>query len=50
MVSFFSNKDDKSKLLESFKALDKDNNGTLSREEIKSGIEVFGVSPNKTRL
>jgi len=44
MVSFFSSKDDRSKLLETFKALDKDKNGTLSREEIKEGFrEITGV-------
>jgi len=41
LVTYFSTKEDKGKLLETFRALDKDKNGTLSREEIKQGYKLI---------
>jgi len=43
-VNYFSTKEEKSKLLETFYALDKDKNGTLTREEIKQGIYFLKIN------
>jgi len=42
-VNYFSTKEERSKLLETFYTLDKDKNGTLTREEIRLGISLFYV-------
>lgn len=41
LVTYFSTKEDRGKLLETFKALDKDRNGTLTRDEIKQGYKLI---------
>ena len=42
-MNYFSTKEERSKLLETFYTLDKDKNGTLTREEIRLGISLFYV-------
>ena len=45
MVSYFATKEEKDKLLETFKALDLDHDGQLTREELKQGyVKIMGMS------
>jgi len=44
-VSYFATKEEKEKLLETFKAIDADHDGQLTREELKQGyIKIMGMS------
>ncbi len=46
MATYFSSKDEKSQLLETFKLLDRDGDGIVSMEEIKQGkiCEYNGIN------
>jgi len=45
LVSYFATKEEKDKLLETFKALDLDHDGQLTREELKQGyVKIMGMS------
>jgi len=45
LVSYFSTKEEREQLLETFKALDLDHDGQLTREELKKGyIKIMGMS------
>jgi len=45
LVSYFATKEEKEKLLETFKAIDADHDGQLTREELKQGyIKIMGMS------
>jgi len=45
LVSYFSNKEEKDKLLETFKAIDLDHDGQLTKEELKQGyVKIMGMS------
>ena len=42
LVSYFSTKEEKEKLLETFRALDLDHDGQLTKDELKQGNEIWG--------
>lgn len=45
LVSYFATKEEKEKLLETFKALDLDNDGQLTKEELKQGyLKIMGMT------
>jgi len=45
LVSYFATKEEKDKLLETFKALDLDHDGQLTRDELKQGyVKIMGMS------
>ena len=46
IVSQLTTKNEKEEMMELFKTLDKDNNGTLSRQEIMEGLHVFALATN----
>jgi len=51
LVNYFSTKEERSKLLETFYTLDKDKNGTLTREEIRLGYQkIMGKDYNDEDL
>jgi len=45
LVSYFATKEEKEKLLETFRAIDLDNDGQLTKEELKLGyVKIMGMS------
>jgi len=45
LVSYFSSKEEKEKLLDTFKAIDLDHDGQLTKEELKQGyVKIMGMS------
>ena len=47
LVSYFSTKEEKEKLLETFKAIDLNHDGQLNRDELKQGNFVGITSLNR---